>query len=224
MAAVGVFVEVFKVFALDSSEAFVGADHRRRGRGRDLQDFFPGQGGGSTAPLWGRTAKRGSGGDVLRRDAAPGRARAVFTCKYGHYFNELLFWQTLALVFMRQLRKAFRTVSHVFYMKMNSDLEVDAPFARENLDMISKSSFVFWQSVAPDVSVHGGFWSDPAVDVAQLVKELFIWRLAAGFLLCFQCFRAPHLDVWSLPLSLSFWGARDNNKLFVLENSCQLSP
>ena len=49
VAAVGVFVEVFKVFSLDSSAAFVGADHQRRGRGGDLQGFLPGQGGGSTA-------------------------------------------------------------------------------------------------------------------------------------------------------------------------------
>ena len=51
--------------------------------------------------LWSRTSWRWSGGAVLRRDAAPGRARAVLTWKFGHCFYELLFWQTLALVFMR---------------------------------------------------------------------------------------------------------------------------
>ena len=60
---------------------------------------------GFNSASWSRTAKRGSGGAVLRRDAAPGRSRAVLTWKFGHYFYELLFWQALAFVYMRQLRR-----------------------------------------------------------------------------------------------------------------------
>ena len=53
----------------------------------------------------------------------------VLIWKFGHYFYELLF------VFMRQFGGYWKNVLR-FYVKMNSDPEVDAPFALENLDMI----------------------------------------------------------------------------------------
>ena len=62
---------------------------------------------GFNSGSWSRTSKRGSGGEVLRRDRALGLARAVLTWKLGHYFFVSLFWQTLFLVFMRQSTEAF---------------------------------------------------------------------------------------------------------------------
>ena len=56
---------------------------------------------GFNSASWSRTSKPGSGGAVLRRV----EPRAVLTWKPGHYFCELLFWRTLALVVMRQLRR-----------------------------------------------------------------------------------------------------------------------
>ena len=66
----------------------------------------------NSAP-WSRTSKSGSGGAVLRRDAAIGRDRSVFTWKHGHCFLELLSWQTLALVFMRQSTGSFGIISYI---------------------------------------------------------------------------------------------------------------
>ena len=86
-AAVGVAVRVFKVCSQDTgSAAFGGADHV------DSCRVWT----GFNSASWSRTSKRGYGGAILRRDQV---CRAVPTWKPGHYFNELLFWQTLALMF-----------------------------------------------------------------------------------------------------------------------------
>ena len=86
-AAVGVAVRVFKVCSQDTgSAAFGGADHV------DSCRVWT----GFNSASWSRTSKRGYGGAILRRDQV---CRAVPTWKPGHYFYELLFWQTLAFMF-----------------------------------------------------------------------------------------------------------------------------
>ena len=69
----------FKVFSLDR--------FLQRLAKQIFDDYMVGKAGCNTAS-WIRTARRGSGGAVLRRDAAPGRARAVLTWKLGHCFFE----------------------------------------------------------------------------------------------------------------------------------------
>ena len=87
-----------------------------------------------------RTARRGTGGAVLRRDAAPGRVRAVLTWKPGHqFFEPHCIWQSLAPVFMRQSTGALGRISCVLYVIVDPDPEVDSPFALENLYIISTS-------------------------------------------------------------------------------------
>ena len=62
---------------------------------------------------------RGSGGAVLRR----GQVAHALARKPGHYFYELLFWQTLVLC-LRQSTEAFGRFSSIFYVKANSHPEV----------------------------------------------------------------------------------------------------
>ena len=82
---------------------------------------------------WSRTSKRGSGGAVLRRD----EALAVLTWKPGPCFHELLFWQTLALRVHATVTEAFGRISSVVCVMVDLGPEDDAPFALENLDIIS---------------------------------------------------------------------------------------
>ena len=70
-----------------------------------IDDIGPGQGFNSAS--WSRTAWRGSGGAVLRRDHVTRTARIG---NPEHYFYEPVA-VTLALVFMRQSTKAFGRIS-----------------------------------------------------------------------------------------------------------------
>ena len=99
------------------SAAFGGADHRgHRGSGRVQQHFLC------------RTSKCGSGGAVLRRDAAPERGRAVLTWKSRYYFSSSSIGRHLPSRACDSQRR-FGIISGVFDVNMNSDPEVVAPFA-----------------------------------------------------------------------------------------------
>ena len=90
-----------------------------------------------------RVGRRGSGGAVLRR----GEAGTVHTWKPGHYFYELLVWQTLALVSCLQwLLEQFLAV---FDVKVHTNPKVDSHFALENLNLFYEP--LIWQS---------GFWTN----------------------------------------------------------------
>ena len=52
------------------------------------------------------------------------RAREVLTENPGHSFYELLFWQTLAHVFMRHSTPAFGRIPCIFNVKVDSDLDI----------------------------------------------------------------------------------------------------
>ena len=92
----GVSVEVFKIFSLDK----IIEDDRVVNL---VQQRFVEQNFETPCvvlvELWGM--------GLVAPFAAPGRPRPVLAWKFGHYFYELLCWQTLALVFMCQSTDAF---------------------------------------------------------------------------------------------------------------------
>ena len=87
-------------------------------------------------------------------------------------FCELLFWQTLALVFKRQSTDAFGRISCLFYVKMNSDPQVVvfAPFARENL--VFSTSPLYLASLALDASVLEAFGRSPRIFCVKVNSDL----------------------------------------------------
>ena len=88
------------------SAAFVGPDHRRRCGVQDtiLQRFV--EQTFETPRVVLVEDLRGYGGAVLRRAEVVGRARAVHLETWTLFLGELVFiWQSLALVFRRQLRR-----------------------------------------------------------------------------------------------------------------------
>ena len=53
----------------------------------------------------------------------------------------------------------FGVISFVFYVKMKPDLEDDAPFSLENVEIFSTSS-LYLASLAPDATVLTGIWKN----------------------------------------------------------------
>ena len=95
--AFGVFVVVSMVLSQDSVLRVLWS------RSSTTQVCGQGSTGHRGAEPRSAPRRRGPGGAVLRRDAV--RSRCL-TWKIGHYFYEFLFWETLALVFMRQSKVA----------------------------------------------------------------------------------------------------------------------
>ena len=101
-------------------------------------------------------AWRGSGGAVLRRDQV--RSRCL-TWKPGHYFYELLFWQTLALVSCDSLRWLLEEFLAVFYANVHTNPEVDS---RSHLKILIFSTSPLYLAISPPgcVSLGRGFWTN----------------------------------------------------------------
>ena len=176
-------MEVSKVYSMDSSAAFGGGDHRRRGRGGDLQGLLPGQGAGSTALPKAKLRCVGSSGAVLRRD----EARAVPPGTWTFFLRVPLFWKSLALVFLRQSTRLLELLPR-------------APCFWQSLPQIRQFTGGCWENFTHFyVKVN----SDP--EVHDFV-ELFIWRLAAEFGSFFHTiFRTP--SSWTLSPGWGFLGA-----------------
>ena len=93
-------------------------------------------------------------------------------------------------------------------MKANSDPEVDAPFAFENLDRKQRAPCI-WQSLARCVhaTVHGGFWKDLTHFLREGVfascGELLTWRFAVVCLPHFAALSGPRPYGRWVP---AFWG------------------
>ena len=132
---------------------------------------------------------------------------------------------------MRQLRRLLENCLRFLREgEPNCEVVVLAPFAIENLDRISTSPLYLAVSRPGCVSPRWlleefsrvfsvKVYSDPEVDVALLVSELFIWRVLPHIAAFSRLRPNVHLDVESL-LSVLFWVPSMANCLLVIEGSC----